>query len=191
MEINEDLLDQLESLKLKRIEDINYNGIEFHIQGGTEATIKGLFDQEKSTVTFTATTPVHSGIIINSTKTGNLYIAELERKAGITVASVLPVLREIETMTQTKTGAWTVSGSVMIVGFNPDSIAVPAHKTLPTGSVLRHNGQLLSVTSVRRDGAVTHLRLAPLPEPQKAPGLKYSKPPEFRQTPTTDFWFFK
>lgn len=69
MQITEDFLDQLESLKLKRIEDINYNGIEFHIQGGTEATIKGCYDPDKSTVTFTSATVIRPGIVITSSKT--------------------------------------------------------------------------------------------------------------------------
>lgn len=178
MEITDDLLDQLEALKTKRISDIAEKGVDFDLLG-SEKTIKGIYDTIASTVTVSASTPIRPGITIKSSKTGELYIAAISHKAGIDVAEVLPVLSEIQVMT-VKNDGYMPAGSLPIVGYSADSINVPAHKTVAVGTVVQREGKLLRVSAVRRDGAVSKLTLMPVPEQPKAPGLKFVQPPEVR-----------
>lgn len=175
MEITDDLLDQLEALKTKRIQDIADNGIDFDLFG-SEKTIKGIYDRQASTVTVSASTPIRPGITIKSSKTGELYLAAISHKAGVDVAEVLPVLGELEVMA-VKSGSYHRSSSIPVVSRKSESIGIPAHCTIPSGTIVKHSGQLMSVTAAKRDGAVTLLKLSPVPAQPKAPGLKFAQPP--------------
>lgn len=175
MEITDDLLDQLEALRIKRVNDIVEKGVDFDLLG-SEKTIRGIYDSKESTVTVSAFTPIRPGITIKSSKTGELYIAAISHKAGIDVAEVLPILGELEIMS-VKSGSYHRSASIPVVSRKSESIGIPAHCTIPTGTVVRHSGQLMTVCSVKRDGAVSKLTLTPVPEQPKAPGLKYVQPP--------------
>lgn len=158
--ITEDLLDQLYSLQQKRLADIHNNGELYHLNG-MESTRRGLYDQQKSTVTFPAGVQFPTGGILEG-KTGALYIAAISHKAGVSVAEVLPVLGELDTMTAKGEG-FIRSGSLPILSRANGTLAVPAYGAPQTGSVIKHAGQLLRVVSVCRSGAVTLLKLATLP----------------------------
>lgn len=158
--INEDLLDQLDALRCKRLADIATNGEPFHCNHA-ERSIRGLHDQQKSTVTFPAGVQFAAGSILEG-KGGALYIAGTTSKAGIVVADVLPVIGEFETMTA-KAGSYTKSGSVPVLSRSNVGLGVPAWLAPSIGSVIKTGGTMLKVVGLRRDGAVTLLQLASLP----------------------------
>jgi hypothetical protein len=160
--VNEDLLDQLADLQRKRLTDIYDNGERFHLNG-MEATLQGLHDNQKGTVTFAAGVNLPTGGILAG-KSGALYIAAITHKAGVSVADVLPILGEIDVMT-TKGQGYSRSGSLPILSRSNGELGVPAYGAPLTGSVVKHGGQLLKVVSVCRSGATTLLKLATLPPP--------------------------
>lgn len=162
--INEDLLDQLHALQQKRLAEIHNNGELYHLDG-MESTYRGLYDQQKSTVTFAAGVQFPTGGILEG-KSGALYIAAISHKAGISVAEVLPVLGQLDTMTA-KGEAFARTGSLPILSRANCELGVPAYGAPLPGSVIKHGGVLLEVVSVRRNAAaaVSLLKLATLPPP--------------------------
>lgn len=174
MIISEEMLDALHALQTKRISDIHATGERFHLNG-MESTHQGLYDQQKSTVTFPAGVQFPTGGILEG-KSGALYIAAISHKAGISVAEVLPVLGELDTMTAKGEG-FSKAGSLPILSRINGGLGVPANRAPLTGTVIKHGGQLLRVVSVCRSGAVTLLKLATLPpapvlEQKTAAGLR-------------------
>lgn len=185
MKITEDILDALEELKTKRIAEISNNGIDFELFG-SEKTLRGIYNDKASTVTLPASTPIRTGTTIKSSKTGELYVAAISHKAGIDVAEVLPVLGELEVMA-VKSGSYHRSSSIPVVGRKSDTVSIPAYCSVPSSIIIKYAGQLMTVTAAKRDGAVTLLKLSPIPEQPKAPALKYQQPPTLRQPISTGF----
>lgn len=173
MHISEDTLDQLHQLQQKRLHDITTKGEDFHIQN-SEKTLRAIYDRQKSTITFSTGEPVHTGLNLGH-KNGSVYVTSFTQKAGVVVADVLPILGTIETMT-TKSGNYTCSGFLPVLKRAVGEIGVPAFGAPPAGSTIRSAGELLTITSVRRDGPVSILRVQPVPPVKSAPAPRIAEP---------------
>lgn len=162
-------LDQLAELQAKRLNEINVNGLTFNLNG-SEKSFRGLSDSA-NTIIFPPATPIHSGCTLDS-KTGSYYVASVQGKAGFVQALTLPIVGSIDTMS-VKNGSYLRSGSMPILSRSADGVGVPAFGAPATGSTIKHNGQLLTVTSIRRDGPISVLRVQPVQE-KSLPAQKYA-----------------
>jgi len=166
---DETALDQLAELQAKRLHEVNTNGHSFTLSG-SEKSCTGLFDSA-STIIFPAGTPIQSGCTIDS-KAGSYYVAAVQGKAGFMHALALPIIGNLETMSA-KNGSFMRSGSMPILSRSADGVGVPAFGAPATGSTIKCNGQLLTVTSIRRDGPMSILRLQPVAV-KSLPAQKYA-----------------
>lgn len=162
-------LDQLAELQAKRLNEINTNGHTFTLNG-SETTFKGLFDSA-STIIFPTGAAIHSGCTIDS-KSGSFYLGAVQGKAGFMHALALPIIGTIETMSA-KNGSFMRSGSMPILSRSADGVGVPAFGAPATGSTIKCNGQLLTVTSIRRDGPMSILKVQPV-QVKSLPAQKYA-----------------
>jgi len=162
-------LDQLAELQAKRLNEINTNGHTFTLNG-SETSFKGLFDSA-STIIFPVGMAIHSGCTIES-KAGSYYVAAVTGKAGFLHALALPIIGTLDTMSA-KNGSYLRSGSMPILTRSSDGLGVPAYGAPATGSTIKSGGQLLTVTSIRRDGPISVLRLQPVAV-KSLPAQKYA-----------------
>lgn len=175
MNITEDMLDQLEALKVKRIKDIATNGTEFSIPGSVH-TIKGLYDRSKNTITVPATNSIRPGITIKAPGAGELYISDIQAKAGVNVLDVLPVKGELTVFT--KHGEYfQPAGTIHVIDCKSSELGIPAGHCVPTGTVISYKGLRLTVEGTRKQGGVLYLSVEEAPGALAQRELKHVKLP--------------
>ena len=138
--------DAFETLKAERRAEIHNKGVKFTLDN-SEKTLAGIANIDEKTLLLTDEINIRPGNILRSSKTGKVFITQVQKHHGYQKAAYAEITSTLQTYHQ-KHGNWTPTGTIISLKHpnGSSSLCVPATQCPRTGSVIKYGSVLHTVT---------------------------------------------
>ena len=158
--------DAFETLKAERRAEIHNKGVKFTLDN-SEKTLAGIANIDEKSLLLTDEINIRPGNILRSSKTGKVFITQVQKHHGYQKAAYAEITSTLQTYAQ-KHGNWTPTGTIISLKHpnGSSSPCVPATQCPRIGSVVKYGSILHTVksTASAAPGIVElHLDIMPAP----------------------------